>query len=98
MTMPRIWHDVNIPSSTVPADGPLPPLLLGFLGAEVAEDPPVGEAEGVGHGVADVGPAEHRQRDADDGVEDGHHLRHRRLGRDVAVSCGGGGEKKELRL
>ena len=46
---------VDIPSSTVPADGPLPPLLLGFLGAEVAEDPPVGEAEGVGHGVADVG-------------------------------------------
>ena len=53
--MPRIWHDVNIPSSTVPADGPLPPLLPWFLGAEVAEDPPVGEAEGVGHGVADVG-------------------------------------------
>ena len=56
--MPRIWHDTNIPSSTVPADGPLPPLLLGFLGAEVAEDPPVGEAEGVGHGVADVGLGE----------------------------------------
>ena len=69
----------------MPADGPLAAPLLGFLGAEVAEDPPVGEAEGVGHGVADVGPAEHRQRDADDGVEDGDHLRHRRLGRDVTV-------------
>ena len=39
----------------MPADGPLPPLLFGFLSAEVAEDPPVGEAEGIGHGVADVG-------------------------------------------
>ena len=41
--------------STCPADGSLPSPLLGFLGAEVAEDPPVGEAEGVGHGVTDIG-------------------------------------------
>ena len=47
-------RSVNLPSA-VPADVPLPPPLLWFLGAEVAEDPPVGEAEGVGHGVADVG-------------------------------------------
>ena len=39
----------------MPTDVPLAPPLFGFLGAEVAEDPPVGEAEGVGHGVADVG-------------------------------------------
>ena len=44
----------------MPADVPLPPPLLGFLGAEVTEDPPVGEPEGVGHGVADVGLGEKR--------------------------------------
>ena len=30
-------------------------------------------------------PTQHRQRDADDGVEDGDHFGHRRLGRDVTV-------------
>ena len=44
----------------MPADGPLPAPLLGFLCAKVAEDPPVGEAEGVGHGVSDVGLGEAR--------------------------------------
>ena len=62
------------------------PALLGLLGAEVAEDAPVGEPEGVGHGVADVGPAEDGEGDAEDRVEDGHDLGDGGLGGDVTVA------------
>lgn len=30
--------------------------------------------EGIGHGIANVGPAQDCQRDAEDGVKDGHHF------------------------
>ena len=63
-----------------------PPLLLRFLGTKIAEDPPVGESEGVGHGIANVGPAEHGERDAKDGVEYGHHFGHCSLWSNVTVA------------
>ena len=72
--------------SAVSTHGPPPPLLW-LLGAEIAEDPPVAESEGVGHGVADVGPAEDSQGDPADRVEDCHDLGHGRLWGNVAVTC-----------
>ena len=42
--------------------------------------------EGVGHGSADVGPAEDSEWHANNGIEDGHNLPHSRLGGNVAVT------------
>jgi hypothetical protein len=47
----------------------------------------------VRHDVPDVGEAQQHERDAKDGVEDGHHFAPVRLGGDVAVACGGEGER-----
>jgi hypothetical protein len=45
-----------------------------FSCADVAADFPVNEAERVRHDVTNVGQAQQHQGDAEDGVEDGHHL------------------------
>ena len=39
-------------------------LLFGLFSANVATDSPIAKSEGVGHGIADVRPAQNRQRNA----------------------------------
>lgn len=63
------------------------PLFLGLSRANVTKDPPIGEPEGVGHRVADIGPTEHGQRDAQNGVEYGDDFSDGGFRRDVAITC-----------
>ena len=60
--------------------------FFGFACADVAANLPVEEAERVGHGVADVGQTQQHQRNAQNGVKDGHHFAPLRLRSNVPVT------------
>lgn len=60
---------------------------FGFARADVAADFPVDEPERVCHHVAYVGQAQQHQRDAQDGIENSHHLAPVRFRSNMAVTC-----------
>lgn len=62
-------------------------LLNGLAMTERAADVAIGELEALCHGVSYVGQAEEHERNAHNGVQDGHHLALWCLRCDVAVAC-----------